>query len=207
MPRALRANIIHTALVLSFLVAAGPRPVAGAETWNVAGGEVRIRCRMTVGGSFDAVTPSLSGTLRREGPGTGAYRGELRVDLATMDTGIELRNGHLRDSYLELDRGPDFLHAVLSGIAVDEPPPDRPGRHETRFSGALSLHGVRRPIEGEAELRRRNGRIQVEARFSLSLDEFDIPPPRYLGIGVRDVVRITVRFDAARDETSPDSGS
>ena len=198
---------VRGALVLAFLSIAGASNAGGAESWSVAAGEVRVRCRMTVGGSFDAVTSSLSGTLRREAPGAGAYGGELRVDLATMDTGIELRNGHLRDSYLELDRGPDFLHAVLSGIALDEPPPGRPGRQETRFSGALSLHGVQRPIEGEAELRRRNGRMQVEARFSLSLDEFDIPPPRYLGIGVRDVVRITVRFDAARDERSPDPDS
>ena len=173
----------------------------------MAAGEVRVRCRMTVGGSFDAVTSDVSGTLRREASDTGSYTGELRVALATLDTGIGLRNEHLRTTYLELDRGPAFREAVLSGIVLDEPPPAGNGRRETEFSGTLTLHGVQRVIGGEAELRRRNGQVQVEAEFSLSLDAFDIPPPRYLGIGVRDTVRITVRFDAARDETPLDGGS
>ena len=29
------------------------------------------------------------------------------VDLRTLDTGIGLRNAHLRDNYLEVSRGPD----------------------------------------------------------------------------------------------------
>ena len=195
---------IALALLPALSGLAGAQPAAGTASWSVAAGDVRVRCRMTVGGSFDAVTSDVSGTLRAAAPDTGSYRGELRVGLATVDTGIELRNEHLRNGYLELDRGPEFRHAVLSGIALDEPPPDRPGRHETRFSGTLTLHGVRRVVEGEAELRSRNGRLQVEAAFSLSLDEFDIPPPRYLGIGVRDTIEVTVRLEAARDETSSD---
>ena len=202
----MRACVLSAALVLVCPGLAGAQVAADAESWSVAGGEVRVRCRMTVGGSFDAVTSAISGTLRGE-PLDPRYTGELRVDLATLDTGIGLRNEHLRNSYLELGRGPEFLHAVLSGIVLAATPLASNRRHETRFSGTLVLHGVRRMVEGEAELRQRNGRMQVEARFSLSLDAFDIPPPRYLGIGVRDAIEVTVRFDAARDETSPDGGS
>ena len=162
---------------------------------------------MTVGGSFDAVTSDVSGTLRREASDADSYTGELRVALATLDTGIGLRNEHLRTTYLELDRGREFRDAVLSGIVLETPPPAGDGRHETGFSGTLTLHGVQRVVEGEAELRRRNGRMQVEAEFSLSLDAFDIPPPRYLGIGVRDGIDVTVRFEATDDTVRPDGGS
>ena len=203
----MRAWVLSAALVLVCPGLAGAQAAAEAESWSVAAGDVRVRCRMTVGGSFDAVTSDVSGTLRRETSRTGSYTGELRVDLSTLDTGIGLRNDHLRSSYLEIDRGPAFRHAVLSGLVLDEPPPAGSGRHETEFSGTLTLHGVQRVVEGEAELRRRNGQVQVEAAFSLRLDAFDIPPPRYLGIGVRDTVEIAVRFDAARDETPSDGGS
>ena len=159
---------------------------------------------MTVGGSFDAVTAAVSGTLSRETPQAGSYTGALRVDLATLDTGIELRNEHLRNTYLQLDRGPEFLHAVLSGIVLDEPLPTRANRHQTGFSGTLTLHGVQRAVEGEVELRRRDGRMRVEAEFPVSLDAFDIPPPRYLGIGVRDEVGVTVAFDAEGGEPPAD---
>ena len=190
------------ALLLAAFGQPGTQTAAATEVWSIASGDVQVRCRLTVGGSFDAVTSSVSGALRRETPDAGSYRGELRVDLAALDTGIGLRNEHLRSSYLKVERGPDFGHAVLSGIALDEPAPARDGRRETRFSGTLSLHGVQRTVEGEAELRRRNGRMQVEAEFSLSLEAFDIPPPRYLGVGVRDEVAITVAFDATGGETT-----
>lgn len=197
------AALVVAALVSAVAAPAGTQTAPGTASWTVSAGDVRVRCRLTVGGSFDAVTSSLSGALRPSA-NDAAFSGELRVELATLDTGIALRNGHLRGDYLEVERGPDFREAVLSGIVLDDPPPGGGGRRETGFSGSLALHGVRRAIEGEAELRRRGGRIQVEAVFRLSLDAFGIPPPRYLGIGVRDDVEITVRFEAAGVGTPPD---
>ena len=182
------------------VVTGGSAPAQSASApaaWTVSSGDVRVRCRMTVGGSFDAVTSALSGTLRGSLRGAAAFEGELRVDLAGLETGIGLRDEHLRGSYLEVERGPAFRHAVLSGIALREPLPDRRGRHETTFTGRLTLHDVERLVEGEAAMERRNGRMRVEATLSVSLDAFGIPPPRYLGVGVRDEVRITVAFEAA----------
>ena len=202
-----RAALVLVALVSAIAAPAGAQTSPGVGSWTVSAGDVRVRCRLTVGGSFDAVTSSLSGALRPSANDGAAFSGELRVELATLDTGISLRNGHLRGDYLEVERGPDFREAVLSGIVLDDPPPGGGGRRETRFSGSLALHGVSRAIEGEAELRRRDGRIQVEAVFRLSLEAFGIPPPRYLGIGVRDDVEITVRFEAAGAGTPPDGGS
>ena len=168
-----------------------------AESWSIGSGEVEIRCRLTVGGSFNIVTSAVSGTLQRAAPDGTDYAGELRVDLATLDSGIELRNSHLRDAYLELERGPAFQNAVLSDIALEDSLPAAADRHGTAFTATLSLHGVDRPIAGEVELRQRATSMRVEATFSVSLEAFDIPPPRYLGVGVRDNVEVTVTFDAA----------
>ena len=195
------------ALLPATLVAVGARPAGAArpasaeEVWRLTSGNVRVRCRLTVGGSFDAATPAMSGTLRRAGP-DASYAGALRVDLAALDTGIELRNAHLRDNYLEVARGEQFRYAALTGVVLADPLPPDAARHETAFSGTLSLHGVERAVAGEAELRRRNGGMHVEAAFSLSLEAFDIPPPRYLGVGVRDEVDIRVAFDAVSGDAA-----
>lgn len=195
------ARIVTAAAVAACLVGTGGSAAAQAApaptAWTVSSGDVRVRCRMTVGGSFDAVTSALSGTLRGSPRGAGALDGELRVDLASVETGIGLRDEHLRANYLEIDRGPAFRHAVLSGIALREPPPEGRGRRRTTFTGRLTLHGVERQVEGEATMERRDGPLRVEATLSLSLEAFDIPPPRYLGVGVRDEVRVTVTFEAA----------
>ena len=81
----------------------------------MSSGDVQVRCRLTVGGSFNAVTAAIAGTLQDAAPSAACYEGELRVDLATLDTCIELRNSHLRDDYLEVERGPDFRQAVPLG--------------------------------------------------------------------------------------------
>lgn len=169
---------------------------AAGESWTLTSGEVRVRCRLTVGGSFDAVTSRISGALRLEDAGAG-FVGQVRVGLDSLDTGIGLRNTHLRETYLEVGRGEAFREAVLSAVELAEPLPAGGRDHETGFRGLLSLHGVERRVAGEARLARRDGRVRVEAEFPLSLAEFAIPPPRYLGVGVRDEVRISVTFDAA----------
>jgi len=170
---------------------------AAGESWTFTSGEVRVRCRLTVGGSFDAVTSQISGTLRLEDAGAPGGAGNVRVRLDSLDTGIELRNRHLRETYLEVDRGEQFRVAVLTAVELVEALPPEARDHETGFRGLLSLHGLERPIEGDVRLGRRDGRVRVEAEFRLSLAEFAIPPPRYLGVGVRDEVRITVTFESA----------
>lgn len=176
---------------------------AAGESWTLTAGEVRVRCRLTMGGSFDAVTPRIAGVLELENAGVSGVAGEIRVPLDTLDTGMGLRNAHLRETYLEVDRGEEYREAVLSAIELAEPFPPGVRDHETGFAGLLSLHAVERRVEGEARLMRRDGRVRVEAEFPLSLAEFAIPPPRYLGVGVRDEIRITVTFDATVAPSPP----
>ena len=203
-PRRVASIALVATLLPATLDLAAARPAGAEKSWNLASGNVRVRCRLTVGGSFDATTSAISGTLRHTGPDS-SYAGTLRVDLVPLDTGIELRNNHLRETYLEVARGERFRHAALTGIELAVPLPPDAARHKTPFSGTLSLHGVERAIAGKAELSRRGGRLRVEAAFSLSLKVFDIPPPRYLGVGVRDEVGILVTFDAVSG-TSPSGG-
>ena len=187
--RAVTAAVAFGALALA--------AAAGAESWTLTAGEVRVRCRLTVGGSFDAVTSAISGVLRLENAGAPGNAGRIRVGLDSLDTGIGLRNTHLRETYLGVGRGEEFREAVLTGVELAEPMPSGDRDHETRFAGVLALHGTERRVAGEARLVRRAGGVRVEAEFPLSLAEFGIPPPRYLGVGVRDEVRIAVTFDAA----------
>ena len=177
---------------------------AAGEPWTVGSGEVRVQCRLTVGGSFDAITSQVSGELWLEEAVAPGTRGEIRVRLDSLDTGISLRNRHLRETYLEVHRGEAFREAVLTALELAEPFPLGARNHETGFAGLLSLHGVERRVKGDVRLARRDGELRVVAEFPLSLEEFAIPPPRYLGVGVRDEVRITVTFDAAVAPSPPE---
>ena len=173
----------------------GLRPVPGqaadARAYRVLRGEVHVVCPLTVGGSFDTITTSISGTM---GPGAtpaAALSGEMRVDLARLDTGIALRNTHLRDNYLEVARGADFATAVLSGVHLDKL--DSSGLSgRTPFTGTLLLHGTRRPVAGQADIRPEGRELRIDASFPLRLDDYEIAAPRYLGVGVKNEVQVKV---------------
>ena len=165
---------------------------AQSPAWDVRSGAVRVVCPLTIGGSFEAKTSAISGSFVPGAP--PAASGEFVVDLDTLDTGIDLRNAHMRERYLETGRDPEFAKAVLSGIqlaGLDTAAPSGRGS----FKGLLRLHGVTRPVQGQVEVRRRGTTRQVHAVFPVRLPDFDIPKPRYLGVGVRDEVTVHVTFE------------
>jgi hypothetical protein len=84
------------------------------NTWQVGQGEVRVTCSMTIGGSFDVTTTALNGSVASASGGSQALDGNLAVDLRTLETGIGLRNRHLRENYLEVDKAPGFETATLA---------------------------------------------------------------------------------------------
>lgn len=165
--------------------------VLGAGSWRVERGEISVKCPMTIGGSFDAKTAALTGTVNATGG--PALDGSLAVDLRSLDTGISLRNDHLREKYLEVDKGPGFDKAVLSNITlngVNVEAPDGKGS----FNGALTLHGVTKPVSGPVEVRKAGGGLRVRASFPVNLRDYNIAEPRYLGVGVKDTVQVDVAF-------------
>ena len=106
-----------------------------------------------MGGSFEAKTSSLAGTLTRLGGIPAVFTGEVVVDLRMLDTGIGLRNTHLRNKYLEIDKGEGFDKAVVSGLQLAEVDPDTfEGR--THFTATLLLHGMRNHVAGDVQVRR-----------------------------------------------------
>ena len=176
------------------LCVAGPALLAQAG-WSIASGDVTVVCPLTVGGSFEATSSSLAGRLTLDGSEPGRLQGELTVDLATLDTGIGLRNTHMRDNYLEVGRGEGFSRAVLKDIVVGGDVTSVNG--QTSFTATLLVHGVERPVRGDVRLVREGDRVRGEARFPVALPDHQIPKPRYLGVGVRDQVEVRVRFQAS----------
>src|SRR5207247_1877533 len=100
--------------------------VVTPNTWRVGEGDVRVICPMTIGGSFEAKTTALSGSVTAGASGSRVLDGSLAVDLRTLDTGIRLRNEHLREKYLEVDKGPGFEAATLSDIGLNGLDADAP---------------------------------------------------------------------------------
>jgi polyisoprenoid-binding protein YceI len=179
------------------LVCLAGTTIVAAGTWPVSEADVRVMCPMTVGGSFDVKTNALSGSVSANASRSTALDGSLAVDLHTLDTGISLRNEHLRQQYLEVDKAPGYDQAVLTGIELQGLNRDAP-QGKGSFTGSLALHGVTKSVTGQVEVRKGGAGLQVKASFPVRLADYAIAEPRYLGVGVKDTVQVNVAFKVAQ---------
>jgi polyisoprenoid-binding protein YceI len=189
---------IQMACVAAFASILTSAVAFGQDTFRVSGGEVTVVCPLTVGGSFEAKTKKVSGEVGSAPDASGAVPGAVKVDLQTLETGIGVRDRHMRDKYLEVNKGPEFAVATIEGIKIDK----KEGK--TSFNGTLLLHGQRKEISGTAEVKEQSGRIRVQAEFPLSVSQFAIPQPTYLGVGVtaQIQVKVTMTAEPAPTQTS-----
>jgi polyisoprenoid-binding protein YceI len=177
------------------VLAASERVGAQTPAWRIERGDLHILVPLKPGGAFVATTPSLAGTLVLDQAKPARFTGDISTDLVTIDTGIELRNQHLREKYLEVAKGKGFDKAVLSEIQLNLAEGEAfEGR--TPFTGVLLLHGVKHPVAGTAEVRREGPGRRVRAEFPLVLTDFGITPPEYLGVGVAGKLLVKVQFIA-----------
>jgi polyisoprenoid-binding protein YceI len=183
-------------LVLAACALGADTRAAADRAWKVTQGDVRVVCPMTVGGGFEARTRSLTGSVALAAPRPPSFSGALAVDLRTLETGIGLRDSHMREEYLQVGNGNGFETAVLSDIRLGDVDPETfVGR--TSFTGSFRLHGTTRPVAGKVEVHRSGSTVSLEASFPVNLPDFGIPKPRYLGVGVKDRVEVHVALKAA----------
>jgi polyisoprenoid-binding protein YceI len=135
------------------------------------------------------------GGLRIEGKSTEVSLAEeasvllFKVPLAPIDTGIGLRNRHLRE-ILEVDKFPD---ATLRVRRAELEFPKERSPVESQVTGELMLHGHSRPVPVHYRAERRDGGLtRIAGSLQLDMREFEIVPPSYLGVAVSPDVEVAI---------------
>jgi len=186
------------------ILALSPLRAAYAETFQIEPKEegtlVKFRSEAPIE-SFEGKTKEVKGHITVDlsdlSDSADVY---VEVPLATLDTGIGLRNKHMRENHLETEKYPD---AVFEGSRVVDPPsgglePDSTYRFE--MQGDFSLHGVTREITVpiEATYSRGDGTeiLRIETEFDVRLADYDISRPSFLFMQLDEVQHVTVNLVA-----------
>jgi polyisoprenoid-binding protein YceI len=147
--------------------------------------------------SIDGSTTAVSGTIVADSDDAGASSVEVSIDLASLDTGIALRNRHMRDRYVETSKYP---HATFKSVAVSAPETaiaaNRPV--ELTVTGDFTMHGVTKRLTAQVRVtlipesditlktRGRGDWIHAVTSFKLTLSDFGINVPEGLVDGTLD---------------------
>jgi polyisoprenoid-binding protein YceI len=117
--------------------------------------------------------------------------GRFEVNLDQLKTGIDLRDEHMKDNYLKTKEHPK---ATLEINSLALPAGWKPGVafSDAPFKGRLSLKGVTKDIDGKVSSKGEN--LATNAEFTISLNDFDVGVPKYMGITVADKVTVNVEI-------------
>jgi polyisoprenoid-binding protein YceI len=116
------------------------------------------------------------------------------VPLANMTTGIALRDKHMREKYLEVQKYPKAeLTVARSAIKF----PADGGEVRGEAPGTMSIHGVTRPTTVAYTARRRGDTYDVSGTTRINIKDYKIDVPSYLGVTVKPDVDVAVRFQVA----------
>lgn len=121
----------------------------------------------------------------------GIAQGRFEVSLDQFKTGIDLRDEHMKDTYLKTKEHPT---TVLDIQSLALPPNWKPGMNleERSFEGELTLKGTTKKVVGK--VRASGEDLKTTAEITISLNDFNIGVPKYMGITVADQVTIQVEI-------------
>lgn len=122
------------------------------------------------------------------------------VNIASLDTGIGLRNKHMCDNHLDCAKFPKatFTGCKLAKASAATLVPGQMTSFE--LSGTFDLHGVKQPlvVPVEMTLVETGGarHLEITTHFPVKLGDFQIARPKMLVLKLNDVQQVAVKLIA-----------
>ncbi len=150
---------------------------------SAAGGSVQFTAMGPAGLTINGKSSDVSAT-------DDGNNVTVTIPLAKLDTGIGLRNSHMRDKYLETGKYPN---AVLS---VPKSAVGFPNAATGNAQGTLSLHGQQKPVSFHYAVKKEGADYVVSGTVKVNMTEFGIAQPSFAGAKVNPDVDVAVSFRA-----------
>lgn len=158
--------------------------------------------------TINGVSSRVSGSVRFDPANLGSARGRVQVPIASLRSGIDLRDEHLRsDTWLDADSHPNGIFEITSVRGAQRLSPNQEAR--VTVAGRFTIHGVTRRVTADArvkwipltdEMRSTPGIdgdvLRVRARFTIRLSEFGVEIPTVVRLKVSNEITVTANLRA-----------
>lgn len=147
--------------------------------------------------SFVAVGPAgmkIEGTTADVTTQDDGSTVKVVVDLRKLDTGMSLRDKHMREKYLEVGTYPT---AVLAVPRASLQFPADGAASSGDVPAKLTLHGTTKDVKFHYTAKNGSGIYGVTGNFAVNMNDYGIEVPSYLGVTVKPDVNVTASFSAA----------
>lgn len=145
---------------------------------------------------IEGVTDKIDGYVLWEGTRFGGESNfsnsefYFEVELAGLETGIGLRNRHMRDNYLETDQ---FPYASYKG-KIAEVVLDSVNYYSVTSEGIFSIHGVDRAVSIIALVSRIDTYLRVYCEFEIKLTDYNIDIPSLMFLKINETIQLFLDY-------------
>lgn len=157
--------------------------------------------------TITGVSSHVTGDLTVDPNNLAASRGTIAVRVATIRTGIDLRDEHLRgDGWLDAQRYPNATFEIVRVEGAERLVPNQ--AVNLRIHGRFTLHGVTRDVVANASVRliplndelraaRIDGDVlRGQASFRVQLTDYNVSVPLPVRLKVANEIRVNVTIRA-----------
>lgn len=122
----------------------------------------------------------------------------ISVDLASVDTGMPLRNEHMRDNFLETGKYPKAVFKATSIQMDGKPDLKKPQTVKLVSTGDFTLHGVTvkktipLTVDYQPSANGKPGQIRVQGKFPVPLVQHNIKRPEAIFVKLAETVFVSV---------------
>jgi polyisoprenoid-binding protein YceI len=144
-----------------------------------------------MGETFQGVTGKIDGYVfwKSADPDRGAFEGSdvyFEVDLNALDTGIDMRNHHMKENYLHTEKYP---FAGYKGKIVKAA---KQGDREflVDVEGVMTIHGATKLLSATGRVTTNGNRYRLTCTFPLDLRDYGIEIPSLMGMKVGELLNM-----------------
>lgn len=150
---------------------------------------------------FDAIgKPAMINIKGTGAKATGALSaadknltGEFVVNLKDFSTDMDLRDEHMKEKYLELEKpGYDKATLKINQKMEATPMPSNGSWEPQGLKGLLTLHGVTKEIPLNCKLNIKDSTAAGVVNFKIKVQDFKIDIPSFAGVTMADEVDVKV---------------
>jgi hypothetical protein len=142
----------------------------------LANPEAKVSLALSPVGHFTAETKAIIGTAHKMANG-GVSAEKIEIPLDSLKTGIDVRDSHMKNKYLETQK---FPRAILT---------DATGKDGNGVA-MLTLHGVKKPVKGTYKIEGN----ELVVHFPVIISEYGVAKIKYMGVGVKDQAEVDARI-------------
>ena len=184
---------ISLALAICFSVTSGAD--AQAREYSVTNGRATFTSDAPLE-DINGVSQRVSGTFRLDPASLAGTTGTIRVPVASIDTGVELRDEHLQgENWLNASAHPDIvveITGIEGGSSLEEGE-----RVDFTVVGRMTVRGTTRPVRVRARGQIRDGALMVRARWRILLSDYGVSIPAAVQAKVANEITLSVNLRAS----------